>query len=500
MTNSDQASSISHHLASYQRSLAAAVAAGTLFEFGHAPLDRLDLPLWSVALICADGALCDGFGYGPTLEVAQTSAWGEAVEWYYARQWLRNAPRVRASYTALRSQGVDAVDPVALCLQAGSNYHDDKLIHWVSARRYPSGSTVLVPVEAVAPRYADIAPQPPADELLQVPITNGLGAGPSLEHALAHALLELVQRDGNCVNYRALDRGVVVALDAVRDPATRALLRYLDEAGIEVMVKLAADDWGMANLYVVGVDRDFERVPQAINLSACGEAAHPDRERALAKALREFVSARARKPFCHGPLAPVEAAAPPGYLDSFRAESLRSEDGRALREMRGWLRLDARAFYELLRDPIFAQRERVPFSSLPTVAPEAVTDPAALLRVVAERLAAGGHDVIYADLAPPESGVRVVRAIVPGLEVETMTYYRIGARNVRRLMQRGSPIAGVGARPADALPVVLRPESEAALGGPAWFDPAAVERAMGGLYPLYREPGRHVIGLLDRKI
>ena len=37
-------------------------------------------------------------------------------------------------------------------------------------------------------------------------------------------------------------------------------------------------------------------------------------------------------------------------------------------------------------------------------------------------------------------------------------------------------------RPADA---------EERLGGPAWLDRAAIDRAVGGLLPLYREPGRH---------
>ena len=33
------------------------------------------------------------------------------------------------------------------------------------------------------------------------------------------------------------------------------------------------------------------------------------------------------------------------------------------------------------------------------------------------------------------------------------------------------------------------------LGGPAWFDRAGADRAVGELYALYREPGRHVAAL-----
>ena len=131
-------------------------------------------------------------------------------------------------------------------------------------------------------------------------------------------------------------------------------------------MKLADDSFGLPNLYVVGYDRDPALAPQAISLSACGEAVHPDRERALAKALREFVSARARKAFNHGPLGPVRAAAPPGYLEAFGPASLRSEDDRALTEMQRWMRLDHAAYFEEIRHPLFDVRARLRFDELPT--------------------------------------------------------------------------------------------------------------------------------------
>jgi ribosomal protein S12 methylthiotransferase accessory factor len=88
---------------------------------------------------------------------------------------------------------------------------------------------------------------------------------------------------------------------------------------------------------------------------------------------------------------------------------------------------------------------------------------------------------------------------VPGLEVETMTYHRIGKRNVARLLARQSPIVGVGDAPSGAKRILLSPAAEAELGGAAWLDPQAVDQAMGDLYALYREPGRHVIGILDEQ-
>ena len=486
-------------LDAYHASLESIVGFSKLYEFSLTPLDHVGLPLWNVAMIPPDGALSDGFGYGATLTTAQASAWGETVEWYWAREALRSIPRRRGSVRELQRDGVPVLDPLTLCVDAGKPYTLDTPLIWVEARRYPSHDPVWVPIEAVAPRYADISANVQQADFLFTPITNGSGAGPSFEHALAHGIMEQLQRDGNSVNYRALDQGVVVELDDVRDPDTCALLRQLDDAGIDITVKLAATDFGITNLYVVGADRDIERAPQPISLSACGEAAHPDRERALAKALREFVSARARKAFNHAPLDLARKVAPAGYVNVFGERALRSEDDRALVEMRRWVSLDAQQFYDLIRDPIFTHRERVRFSELPTVAPDAIADPAALLNLLTKRLRVEGLDVIYASSTPPNAPAQVLKAIVPGLEVETMTYHRIGKRNLGRLLARQSPIVGVGDAPSGAKRILLSPEAEAELGGAAWLNPQAVDHAMGDLYALYREPGRHVIGILDQQ-
>ena len=483
-------------LETYKSALAPALATGTLFEFPLAGMDRLGLPLWNVAFLGADGALSDGFGYGPTLEAAQTSAWGETIEWYWAREALKTLPRVSGAYAALVQSGKHAIDPVALNLSAGSRYSraTTELI-WIEAKHWPSGEGVWVPIEFAAPRAADIGPGIDPSSLLAVPITNGLGAGPSFAHALAHGLLEALQRDGNSVQYRALDQGVAVTLDDVQSPETRALLAHLDAEGIEIIVKLAATDFGMANLYVVGYDRDRERVPQPIMLSACGEAVHPDREVALAKALREYTSARARKAFNHGPLKKVRALSPAGYLESFGRKSLRSEDDRALTEMQRWTRLSARDFYQILEHPIYAVTRRAKFTDLPTIQ---TPDADALLSLLTERLSAGGLDILYVDFTPPGSPATILKAIVPGLEVETMTYNRIGGRNLRRLLAQDSSLAGVGDKPVGALEVRLT-DKDADLAG-AWLDPAAIDRTLGPLYALYREPGRHVIGLLEEGV
>ena len=481
----------------YRQSPGAALENATVFEFPFGQIDRLKAPLWNVILLTEDGALNDGFGYGPTLERAQTSAWGEAIEWFHARDALKQMPRVRASFAELCSRGENALDPVALNLQAGTHYTPDLPLQWITIARHPDGETVLVPIEFVAPRYADIAATSPdssvPSQFVSVPITNGLGAGPTFERALAHGVLELLQRDGNSVNYRALDRGVRIELDEVSDPQTRALLAHLEREGVEILVKVAATDFEMTNLYVVGYDCDLERAPLPIALSACGEAVHPDREIALGKALHEFCMARARKTFNHGPLDPIRALAPDGYLQAFRPATMRSEDDRALNQMRAWMDLTHQQFFEMLRDPIFEVKETVKFSELPTTP---IENDAQLLQLLTDRLNAGNLEIYYSQFTPQNADVCVLKAVVPGLEVETMTYQRIGARNLGRLLERDSPLVGLGDAPASARPIAVTKENRARFPD-AWFDGAQLDAIIGDLYPLYREPGRHVLGFIE---
>ena len=91
--------------------------------------------------------------------------------------------------------------------------------------------------------------------------------------------------------------------------------------------------------------------------------------------------------------------------------------------------------------------------------------------------------------------MHAVKAVVPGLEVETMSYGRIGERGVRRALSLGLPFVRVGGDPGGWSAVHLTAEAQERLGGPAWLDRQAVTAAVGALYPLYREPARHLAQL-----
>ena len=477
-------------------------------EFPTYRLDTVGVPSWWT-VAAHDVGVSAGHGYGGTDADARRAGWGEAAEIGLHSRHVAGLAHRRGSYRQLRTaEGADAVvDPPTLCLDAGCRYSPDAVLNWLPLQRLATGETVWVPADMVLrdrhlvpPGMTDDAP---ADRLV-TRMGNGMGAGDTLDRAISHGLGELLQRHGNGTRFRALDTGVVVDLGPgdrdVADPVTRRALASLRAAGVDVMVKLADVGLGVVGLFVVGTDPD---PLQPIMVTAAGEAAHPDREVALRKAVLEFTAARSRKAFTHGSLEAVSAIAPPGYLERYAADPA-GEEPRALRDMLRWLGLGSDELRALLEPTVLARRSTVPFTDLPQWRPpEGTEEQTALRSHLVGALAAEGLDVLVLDCSEPGADVAAVRVVVPGLEVEIMSYGRIGERGVADLLARGDGrtglhgIVGLGVPgqrgvPGTAVPVHLTADAEERLGGPAWLDRAAVDRVVGeDLYPLYREPALH---------
>ncbi|WP_411903300.1 YcaO-like family protein [Methylorubrum thiocyanatum] len=469
---------------------------GRVVGFNLAGLDRTGIPVWFVALFLDDpfyvGAMPSGIGYGATDDEALIGAVAEIAENLMPSVALlprKGDNQASVSYADLvRVYGAGSVaDPLTLCLPAGSPVGRDTPLDWTKAIRARTGESVWMPLDIAATDYFELRQgYQPFTNL----ITNGLGAGPDVAFALGHGLLELLQRDGNGLLFRALDQGVMLDLDGI-GPETRGMLDRLESLGIRALPKFATDQFGLTNLYVVGYDEDPARTPAPIALSACGEACDADRERALRKALLEFQAARVRKTFGHGPLALADTVAPPGYVESFIQKALPSldlEESRALQAMLAWIDLSSAELREVLSKTVYSERSTKAFSELPTTS---APDGHARGRIARERLEEAGFDVLYVDCSPPDGGIGVVKAIVPGLEVETMSYYRIGERNTRKLIEREHPLIRFGTASETLLPVRLTPEAIERFGGQPLFDVALAENIVGSHYPLYREPESH---------
>ncbi|WP_245442588.1 YcaO-like family protein [Methylobacterium terrae] len=467
---------------------------GRIVGFPLAPLDRTGVPCWFVSLFLDDpyfvGAMPSGIGYGATDDEAIIGSVAEIAENLMPSLALIPRKKERASYHDLvRVFGAGSVaDPLTLGLPAGSPVNRDTVLEWTGTVRARTGETVLMPLDLAATDYFELSPgYEPFTNL----ITNGLGAGPDVEFALGHGLLELLQRDGNGLLFRALDQGVMLDVSEGLGPETRGMLDRLEALGIRAMPKFATDQFGFTNVYCVGYDVDASRTPAPIALSACGEACDPDRERALRKAILEFQAARVRKTFGHGPLELARSITPPGYVDAFIEKALPSldlEEGRALAAMLDWIGEPAETLRGFLTETVYSERGTKRFTDLPTQAAPTGQDRA---RIARERLEGQGFDVLYVDASPPGGGVGIVKAIVPGLEVETMSYYRIGERNTRKLIERDHPLIRFGQESESLRPVCLTPEALERFGGQPLFDVALADEIVGPLYPLYREPESH---------
>jgi ribosomal protein S12 methylthiotransferase accessory factor len=477
-----------------------ALPSGDWFFFDMSPLDVTGIPAWKAAFFPHDPALagCDmqqGTGYGADPDQAMIAAAAECHEEVRARLGFAAMEQVEGSFAEIASaRGTSAVaDPLELCLPAGSAVDHHTPLRWVRAHRWFTGEPVFVPVD-VAALTADRLPS--GYRPFTTLITNGLGAGPSRQWAAAHGLFECLQRDGNGLRFRAMDAGDLLTVDEAQAPEVSAVVDRIADAGIDLLPKFGGDEFGIANLYVVGADRDPSRLPVPIAMTGAGEAADLDRVSALRKAVLEYAHARARKAFVFGPLEWVSTVMPPGYWERAHAccrHAARRTEPRQIDAFRHWLSLDGGALRDLIADPVLQVRSERRMDSLPTSGIRTVPEKG---DEAARRLVAAGLDPLVLDFTEPGSAMHAVRVIVPKLEVETMSYHRIGERNAEKLIVADSPLIRWG-RPAHPTlrPVRLPPHAYDRLGGLPLLDTAAVDATVGALYPLYREPGAHEMAM-----
>ncbi len=458
---------------------------GRVVDVDISAVDRLGIPVTSCVLM-VDGALVHlGNGYGAEAEAAHVSGLGELAEGVLSAERVHQLqPQARrASYRELQEQeGPDRVaDPRTLCLPAGSDWSPEQPLTWLPVVRLRTGETVWVPAELVASEPDELLPAGPGEPPLLTPITNGLGAGLDLDRALAHGITEILQRHTNGLRFRALDRRSPVVGRAGLPTGVLDVVDRLERSGIELVIKHAATAFGVCSTYVMGID---PTPTSPLQVTACGEAAHPSAEVSITKAILEYANSRVRKSFCFGDPALARPLAAADYWAAVDAPYDGGET-RATTAMRAWADLSVDELRDLTAP---ATSTMIDYAAITT----GVVDlaPTELLGYLLGTL--GDHDVLASSIEV--DGVHVAKVIIPGLEVETMSYGRIGELGVRDLLTTDLDLVRVGAA-ADSHRdrVVLTPEAEERLGGPAWYSRAAADRLVGPLYPLYREPRRHTV-------
>ncbi len=457
---------------------------GRIVDFDISGLDRLGIPVTSCSLVVEGAFAHHGNGYGATAEAARGSGLGERAEGELAAVGLteRHRGSRSSSYADLvAAEGPDrVVDPRTLGLPAGSAYDQDMPLVWLPVTRLRTGDTGWLPEEFVANGPAEVR----GATSLITPITNGLGAGLDDDRAVTHGLLELLQRHTNGLRFRALDRRSPVIDPATLPGSIGPLLERFAAQGIRPVLKHAATALGVVSTYAMGVDPD----PAAgIRVTAGGEAAHPSAEVSLTKALLEYANSRARKAFCFGNRAAARQVAPAEYWDALGDPG--PGEPRAHAAMTAWRDLTPDA----LRTSTAPDESAV--VAYADIAGPGTPDGVREQLLAALAVDGVGHDVLVA--RSRVDGVVAAKVVVTGLEVETLSYGRIGELGVRDALSGDLDLVRVQPAPSGThtAQVVLTPAAEERLGGPAWYSYAVADELLGPRYPLYREPPRHSVSI-----
>lgn len=482
-----------------------------LFSFDLRNLDRTGFSIKVASLRDDKGFVNDGFGYGTSELESEVGALGEISETFHLHYALRNTPScIGLSYEEMVTQfGTDTViNPKKLCLPAGTSYTGWIPLKWVEVRSFPSQNPSWIPKEFIAASLADynspslnkIKDSGNSPARLINPITCGLGAGTTLEQALSHAIYELLQRDGNCTSFRALDQGIDIEMDEVTDSDILSIFHNLARIGINLRPKLASTEFDLCNLYVVAED-NFAKEKQnyfPLLISSCGEAVDANREKALRKASTEYLASRCRKTFMHGPLEEIRKITPQKYFDHVvHQQNPSMEEERSLKAMIDWLGKTPTQLFDLLKDSVFSSKSKVKFSSLPHDARSHNHTHKDRLDSLLRKLNGENLSIFYFDASPHENaGPRAVKAAVTKLEGETMSYYRIGERGYKRLEKLDLGIVGKGKKPhSRCLSIVLDEEAMDRVGSNLWVDANRIDSTISDLYALYREPSSHTAQL-----
>jgi putative methanogenesis marker protein 1 len=345
-------------------------------------LDRIGIPVFSsIRPTARRGAVSVYNGKGATPAEARVSAMMEGIERFSAEIAREDLQVERYSVLSL-SECV--LDPASLILPKSVDC--DAPIAWTQGEELISGEEILVPASAVYHPLPILYPQ------LFRTTTNGLASGNTVEEAVFHALMELIERDAWSLAEASRDTGP--ALTDVNDELALSLLQKFGDAGVEVTLKDITSDIGIPTVAAVA-DDVLLKDPSLLTI---GMGSHTSARIAVLRALTEVAQSRLTQ--IHGaredtPMADVRKKM--GYE-------------RTKRMNRYW----------------FESRETRPFPAMHSFDSDDFLDD---ITLATEKLRGAGLDRIVAvDLTRESMGVPVVRIIVPGLEVYAMDQDRAGRR------------------------------------------------------------------------
>lgn len=354
------------------------------------PLDRIGLPVFTCWRIRPDRTKTWHTGKGFTAAQAQVSLTMESIERYSSEFREDDGARlIQGSYRKLKSGGTAVLDPETLILPQFSDYRPDDVLHWVS------GYDLLRREEILTPACAVYHPFHRDDKAIIHTHTDGIAAGNTLEEAVFHGLMEVIERDAwSIAKFSGDARDAVLMDNRPEHQFLQDIVACFNRADIEIVAKDITSDLGIP--VIAAFSRDLER-PSMIPVDGFG--AHLDPKVAMARALTEVATTRAL------------------FIQKYGFEGLREEPPiHYLRD-------------EQVEDPRFYAHAAKRLEDLEVGYSEDIHRD--IERVASVLASHGFKRLIAVDLTRPEVGVPVVRVIVPGMEAFCYDKTRKGERLYR---------------------------------------------------------------------
>ncbi|WP_455645063.1 YcaO-related McrA-glycine thioamidation protein [Methanosphaera sp.] len=345
-------------------------------------LDRIKIPVFtSVRPLAQEGAVSIYAGKGPNEIHAKVSSIMEAVERYSAE-----IHGDEETITKKYDQN-DCLNPETLILPRDA-YHDEEL-EWVEGYSIRNGTKLYIPANAVYHPYT-------TENIHHICLsnTNGLASGNSIEEAIFHGLMEVVERDAWSLFEAFKENKPEINCENTSNPYITELLEKFREANVFIKLIDLTSDNDIPTIGAVSEDLSLKD-PALLTL---GIGTHLDPNIAAIRAITEVAQSRATQ--IHGT-----------REDTTRANLLRDTGYERMK------RLNKHWFRE--------SEEIINIEDIPNKSKNSFKEDIEITLDLLKK--SGVDDAYYVDLTR-KINIPTVRVIIPGLELFSVDTSRVGNR------------------------------------------------------------------------
>ncbi|WP_303235098.1 YcaO-related McrA-glycine thioamidation protein [Methanosphaera cuniculi] len=345
-------------------------------------LDRIKIPVFtSVRPMAEEGAVSVYAGKGPNETHAKVSSIMEAIERYSAE--IQDSDKfINQKYNPETS-----LDPESLILPKNI-YHDDTL-EWTKGYSIKTGAEILIPANAVYHPYnsSDV-------KHLFYSNTNGLASGNTIEEAIFHGMMEVIERDAWSLFEAFRKVKPEIICDNTQNEYIQELLKKFSDANVSIKLIDLTSDNQIPTIGAVSEDLTLKD-PALLTL---GIGTHLDPTIAAIRAITEVAQSRATQ--IHGT-----------REDTTRANLLRNAGyDRMKRLNKHW----------------FMQSDKqINLEDMPNMSHDTFRENIEFTMKQLEK--SDVNDAYYVDLTR-DIKIPVVRVIIPGMELYSVDTMRIGER------------------------------------------------------------------------